>query len=72
MDEVAEAAADAALAGVEATASFAEVGDGAQFAVYGSGGVPSAVEFVAGLLGGIFVLETSVDVADEVCGDKES
>lgn len=72
MDKVAEAAADAALARVEATASFTEVGDGAQFAIYGSGGVPSAVEFIASLLSGIFVFETSVDIADEICSGRES
>lgn len=64
MDEVAEAAADAALAAVEAAAGLAEVGHGRELAVDGAGGVPAAVEGVAGLLGGIFVLEARVDVAD--------
>ena len=64
MDEVAEAAADAAFAAVEPAAGFAEVGHGRQLAVDGSGGVPAAVEGVAGLLGGILVLEARVDVAD--------
>ena len=41
MDEVAEAAADTALAAVEATAGLAEIGDGRQFAVVGSAGVPA-------------------------------
>lgn len=66
MDEVAEAATDAALAAVEAAAGLAEVGDGAQLAVDGAGGVPAAVEVVAGLLGRLLVLEAGVDVADEV------
>lgn len=43
MDEVAEAAADAALARIEAAAGLAEVGDGTEFAVYGARGVPAAV-----------------------------
>lgn len=67
MDEIAEAAADAAFAAVEAAARFPEIGDGGEFAVDGAGGVPARVEGVAGLLGGIFVFEARVDVADEVC-----
>jgi hypothetical protein len=66
VDEVAEAAADAALARVEAAAGLAEVGDGAELAVDGARGVPAAVELVASLLGGLFVLEAGVDVSDEV------
>ena len=64
MYEIAEAAADAALAAVEPAAGLAEVGDGRELAVDGAGGVPAAVEGVAGLLGGILVLEAGVDVAD--------
>ena len=64
MYKVAEAAPDAAFAAVEPAAGFAEVGDGREFAVDGAGGVPAAVEGVAGLLGGIFVFEAGVDVAD--------
>lgn len=66
MDEVAEAAADAALATVKAAAGLAEVGDGAELAVDGAGGVPARVEVVAGALGRLLVLEAGVDVADEV------
>lgn len=66
MDEVAEAATHAALAAVEATTRLAEVGDGAELAVDGPGGVPPAVEVVAGLLCRLLVLEAGVDVADEV------
>lgn len=68
MDEVAEAAADAALARVEAAAGLAEVCDGAELAVYGARGVPAVVERVGGDLGAVFVFESGVDVADEVCG----
>ena len=68
VDEVAEAAADAALARVEAAAGLAEVGDGGELAVDGAGGVPAAVEGLAGGGGGVFVFEAGVDVADEVCG----
>ena len=66
MNKVAETAADTSLAGIKTTARLAEVGNGAQLAVYGAGGVPAAVEGVAGLLGGFFVLEAGVYVANEV------
>ena len=64
MYEVAEAAADAPFAAVEPAAGLAEVGDGRELAVDGAGGVPAAVEGVAGLLGRVLVLEAGVDVAD--------
>lgn len=67
VNKVAEAAADAALARVEAAAGLAEVGDGAELAVDGAAGVPAGVELVAGLLRGFLVFEARVDVADEVC-----
>jgi len=41
--EVAEAATDAALAGVKTAAGFAEVGDGGELAVDGAAGVPAGV-----------------------------
>lgn len=66
MNEVAEAASDTTLAGVQATASLAEVGDWAELAVDRAAGVPTGVELVASFLGGVFVLEPGVDVADEV------
>ncbi len=66
MDEVAEAATDAALAAVKPAAGLSKVGDGAQLAVDGPGGVPAAVEGVAGLLRAVLVLEAGVDVADQV------
>lgn len=66
VDEVAEAAADAALTRVEAAAGLAEVGDGAELAVDRASGVPPAVELVAGLLGRLLVLESRVHVSDEV------
>ena len=50
MYEIAEPAPHAPLARVEATAGFAEVGDGAELAVDGACCVPSAVQFVAGFL----------------------
>jgi len=66
MDEVAEAAAHAALATIEAATGFAEIGDGGQFAVDGATGVPATVERVAGFLAVFLVLEAHVDVADEI------
>lgn len=66
MDEVAETASHTSLARVEATTSFAEIRHGGEFAIDGARGVPSAVELVAGLLGGFLVLEAGVDIADEI------
>ena len=66
VDEVAEAAADAALTRVEAAAGLAEIGDGAQLAVDGAAGVPARIKLVAGALGRVLVLEARVDVADQV------
>lgn len=66
MDEIAEAGAHAPLARVEPAARLAKVRHGAQLAVDGARGVPARVEGVAGLLRGVFVLESRVDVADEI------
>jgi hypothetical protein len=66
MYEIAEAAADAALAGVQAAARFSEIGDGRQFAVDGAAGVPARVEGVACLLRVFFVFEAYVNVANEI------
>lgn len=66
MYEVAEASSHAALAGVESAASFSEVRDGAEFAVYRARRVPAAVQGVACRLGAVFVLEPRVDVTDQV------
>jgi hypothetical protein len=64
--EVAEAAADTALAAVQPAACLAEIGDGRQFAVDGAAGVPAGVECVAGFLAVFFVLEAHVYIADEI------
>lgn len=66
MNEIAEPAPHTPFPAVEPAARFAEIGDGRKLAVDRAGGVPARVEGVAGLLGGIFVLEAGVDVADEV------
>lgn len=66
VDEVAEAAADAALARVQSAARLAEVGDGRQLAVDGPARVPSRVELVACLLRRVLVLEARVHVAHQV------
>ena len=65
--EVAETAAHAPLARIEAAAGLAEVGDGRQLAVDGPRGVPATVERVAGRLRGVLVLEADVDVAYKIC-----
>ena len=66
MDEIAESAPDTTLPTVQATTGFAKIGDGRQLAVDGPCGVPAGIERVASFLGTVFVLETRVDVADEV------
>lgn len=70
MNEIAEPAPHAALPRVEPAARLAEVRHGAEFAVDRASSVPARVEFVAGRLGGFFVFEAGVDVADEVCGGR--
>ena len=67
MDKVAEAAADAAFATVQTTTGFAEIGHGREFAVDGTTSIPARVEGVAGFLRVFFVLESDVDIADEIC-----
>ena len=66
MYEIAEPAPYAPFPAVEPATGFPEVGHGAEFAVDGAGGVPARVEGVAGFLGGVFVFEACVDIADEV------
>lgn len=66
MNKVTEAATDTTFAAVETATGLAEVGDGTELAVNGPGGVPAAVELVAGTLGRVLVLEARVDVADQV------
>jgi hypothetical protein len=66
VDEVAEAAAHAAVARVEAAAGLPEVRHGRQLAVYGPPRVPARVERVAGLLRRVLVFEARVDIADQI------
>jgi hypothetical protein len=66
VDEVAEAAADAALAAVKATARLAKVGHGAELTVDGAPRVPAAVELVACRLRAVLVLKARVHVANQV------
>ena len=65
--EVAEAATHAALATVQPTARFPEIGHGGQLAVDRAPSVPSRVEGITGLLRVFFVFESYVDVADKIC-----
>ena len=67
MNKIAKSSPHTSFAAVEATTRFSEIGDGGELAVDGARGIPTAIEGVAGLLGGIFVFEAGVDVADEVC-----
>lgn len=66
MNKVTKAAAHATFATVETTARLAEVGDGAELAVDGPGGVPAAIQIIAGLLRRLLVLEARIDVADQM------
>lgn len=66
MYEVAETAAYTALATVQTAARLAEVGDGRELAVDGACGIPARVEVVTGFLRAVFVLESCVNVANEV------
>lgn len=64
VDEIAEAAPDAAFPAVEPAARLSEIGHGRELAVDGPRRVPAAVECVAGFLRRVLVLEARVDVAD--------
>jgi hypothetical protein len=66
VDEVAETTSHTSFAAIEATASFAKIGDGGEFTVDGSAGVPAGVEVVASFLRVVFILEARVDIADEI------
>jgi hypothetical protein len=67
MNEITEAAADTALAAIESTTRFAEIGDGGEFAVDGATSIPTTIEGIACFLCVLFVFEAHVDVADEIC-----
>lgn len=56
----------ATLTGIQSTTRLSKVGDWRQFAVYGARCVPTAVEGVAGGLSRIFVLESRINIADQV------
>jgi hypothetical protein len=64
MNEIAETASDTSLPAIQPTARFAEIRDGGELAVDGAGGVPAAVECIAGFLCGVFVFEACVDVTN--------
>ncbi len=66
MYEIAEPAPDAPFPAIQPATRFSEIGDGREFAVDWSCGVPARVEGVAGFLGGVFVFEARVDIADEI------
>lgn len=64
VDEIAETASDTSFSTIEPAACFAEIGNGREFAVDRSCGIPARVERIAGLLRRVFVLEARVHVAD--------
>lgn len=66
MNEIAKAAAHTALTAIQSTTRFAEIGNGREFAVDRATSVPTTVEGIAGFLGILFVLETYVDVANQI------
>ena len=66
MNEIAEAAPHTSLATVESATRLPEIRHGAQLAVDRTGGIPAAVQRIAGLLRAVLVLEARVDIADQV------
>lgn len=72
MNEIAKATAHTALAAVESTTRFAEIGNGREFAVDRATSVPTTIEGIASFLGVLFVLETYIDVANQICFSKVS
>ena len=67
VNEVAESTSRTSFTRVQSATRFAEVGDGTELAVDGSTGVPATVDIVARGLGAVFVFETRVDIADQIC-----
>jgi hypothetical protein len=66
MYEIAEPSTHTALATVEPAAGLTEVGDGGEFAVDGSAGVPARVEGVACFLSVVLIFEACIDIADKI------
>jgi len=66
MNEIAESTSHTSLSTIQSATGFAEIGDRAELAVDGARGVPAGVECVAGFLGAVFVLETRIDITDEM------
>lgn len=70
MDEVAESSSYTSFPGIQSTTCFSKVRNRAEFAIYRSCRVPSCVEGVACGLGIFLVLESCVDVADEIYSEN--
>lgn len=67
MNEIAESTAHASIATIESTTGLSKVRHGRQFAVYRPCGIPARVERITSCLCILFVLESHVDVADQIC-----
>jgi len=67
MNKIAETTSHTALPTIQPATSFAEIGDGRKLAVDGARGVPAGVQRIASFLRAVFVFETCVDVANEIC-----
>ena len=66
MNKIAEATSDTSFPTVQPTTGFAEIGYGRELAVDGTCCVPARVKRVAGFLRRVFILETCIDVANEI------
>ena len=66
MYKIAEPPPHTSFTAIKSTACFAEVGYGTEFTVNRSGGIPAAVEFIAGSLRRVFVFEAGVDIANQI------
>jgi hypothetical protein len=66
VDKIAKSSTHTPFARVQSATSFPEIRDGRELAVYWSSSVPAGVEGVASLLSRVFVLESSVNIANEM------
>ena len=66
MNEIAKASSLTPLTRIQSTTCLSKVGNWREFAVYRARSVPTAVESVTGSLSRVFVLESRINIADQV------